>query len=234
VAGLHARAMPVPEVLRPLKQIVIDRTTSEALLTKGMYIRDEESGTGYGLLDAWIPRLGYYTVRRSGADALTGDALVVICPSKPVDDQFREGLMDYVAEGGRLLVIDSPENTASTANSLLWPFGLSLEHGRPRRGTLTLAGSWPNIEVQAACEVSGGTALARFRDMPVAAAARHGEGVVVAIGFGSIFNDAGMGLRWDVEPQPAVKTRFDTLFALLRYVVEDTPFSAATASAAKP
>lgn len=241
VSASQRLSMPVPEALRPIPQVVIDRTTSDVLLSKGAYIQGEGEalGKGYGMLETWIPRLGYYTVRQSGQSAFAGDALVVICPSRPVSEDFREGLMRYVADGGRVLVVDSPENAASTANSLLWPFGLSVDHQQKRRGRLVLADPWPGIDVESACQVSGGTPLARFRDMPVAAEAAYGSqgGKVVAIGFGSVLNDAGMGYRWDVDPQPEVRTRFDVLFALVRHVVEDAQITvppARPAEAEKP
>ncbi len=138
------------------------------------------------MLEQLIGRLGYYTIRLQGKDAFSGDALVVICPDRPVKASFREQLERYVAEGGKLLVFDSPENANSTANSLLWPFGLSLEHKQIWKGTLTMVDNWPGIEVSQACEVSGGKAVARLGERPVAAIAQYGKGTVMAVGFGSL------------------------------------------------
>ena len=73
----------------------------------------------------------------------SGDVLVVVCPTKSVSEEFRAGLIDYVADGGKLLVIDSPDVVGSTANSLLWPFGMSVDHSASRKGKLALAGGWP-------------------------------------------------------------------------------------------
>jgi len=53
--------------------------------------------------------------------------------------------------------------------------------------------------------------------------ARRGEGRVVAIGFGSLVNDAGMGYTWTVDPDPALLTRFETLYSLVRLTVEGAP-----------
>jgi hypothetical protein len=223
-AAAGRSAMPVPETLRPSTRVVIDRTTSEVPLCKGAFI--EGDGEGYGLFEQWIPRLGYYTTRRTGDEAFSGDALVVICPNRPVSAQFREGLIRYVADGGRLLVIDSPENTASTANSLLWPFGLSVLHDQAFKGKLRLAGQWPDVDVQRAWPISGGQPVAWLGETPIGAAAEYGKGLVMAIGFGSVLNDAAMKRTWDIEPDEALRTRYDVLFALVRGLVEDQPIEA--------
>jgi len=237
------RQMPVPEVQRPLPCVVVDRTTSEVPLSKGAYTQGD--GQGYGLLEQWIARLGYVTARRTGAEAFEGDALVVLCPSRSVSAEFREQLVRYVAAGGRLLVIDSPENDASTANSLLWPFGLSFERDQPWNGRLTvtsdpwagrpaLAGNWPDFNVEQAWSIHGGEPLARIGIKPVAAAKRHGKGLVMAVGFGSAFNDTNMGSNWMTVPDAALRRRFDTLFSLLRYLVEDRPIARPLAAPSAP
>ena len=61
-AALQRRALPLPPVLRPQTRVVIDRTTSVVPLAQGAFNEDQE-GRGFGLLEQWIPRLGYYTVR---------------------------------------------------------------------------------------------------------------------------------------------------------------------------
>ena len=131
--AVQRRAEPLPPVLRPQLCVVIDRTASRVPLAQGAFNEDKE-GLGFGLLEQWISRLGCYTVRANDAAALAGDALVVICPSRPVDPAFCDGLARYVDGGGRVLVIDSPENANSTADSLLRPFGLSFLRRQPREG----------------------------------------------------------------------------------------------------
>jgi len=170
-----------------------------------------------------IGRLGYYTIRQEGKDAFSGDALVVICPNRPVDAAFREELERYVAGGGRLLVFDAPENANSTANSLLWPFGLSVQRKQSWTGTLTLADNWPGINITLANEVVGGRVVGKFGERPVAAVAKYGKGTVMAVGFSSLFIDKNMGgeEQWMVVPDAAMRLRYETLYALVRLLVED-------------
>ena len=78
-ATLHRMAMPQPQPVRPLTRVVVDRTVSDVPLSLGAYT--EGDGSGYGLFEQWIPRLGCYTQRARGAEAFEGDALVVICPN---------------------------------------------------------------------------------------------------------------------------------------------------------
>ena len=206
---------------RPLPRVVIDRTLSTVPLAKGLYTQGNNEG--YGMLEAWIPRLGCYTVRKEGPEAFSGDALVVICPSRSVTAEFRQRLTEYVAHGGKLLVIDSPENAGSTANSLLWPFGLSIHHDRAWKGKLSTTAKLPTVDVASANEVTGGQPVGKLDELPVAAAAKYGKGSVMAVGFGSLWNDKRMGENWMLEPNATVKARYNVLFALLRSWLEDRP-----------
>ncbi|MFZ5829859.1 MAG: hypothetical protein ACOY3P_07215, partial [Planctomycetota bacterium] len=224
VAAWHARSMPRPPRVRPLKQVVVDRGLSHVPLVKGAFPQGGEQG--YGLMEMWLPRLGYFTTRGSGPSAFTGDVLVIINPSEPVTDDYRTRIERFVAGGGRLLVLDTPENTRSTANAVLWPFPLRFERGQPWQGVLTISGGWPGLRVEQAWEVSGGETLARFGERPVAAIAPHGRGRVMAIGFGSTFNDPRMGEMWMLEPTAEVRTRYEVLDALVRRLVEERPIAA--------
>ncbi|MDZ7619766.1 MAG: hypothetical protein U1E05_22430 [Patescibacteria group bacterium] len=229
VAGMHRAAFPKPEALRPQPCVVVDRTVSDAPLCKGGFIAgygtDQGDGDGYGMMEQWIPRLGYYIRREAGPAAFSGDALLVITPTRAVSREFQRQLVQYVENGGNLLVIETPENTGSTANSLLWPFGLSVHPGQAWRGPLSMAGDWPGSPVARALEVSGGEPIARLGIMTVGATTQYGKGRVVAIGFGSLLNDAGMGYEWTAEPDEALLTRFRVLFSLVELTVEGTPIT---------
>ncbi len=214
VVAAHRWAMPMPERVRPEKCVVIDRTTSAVPLAKGMFARG--GGYGYGLLEAWLARLDCHTVRKEGREAFLGDVLVAICPTGPVSDSFRWQLEQYVDGGGKLLVIDSPENSASTANWLLRPFGISIRHDRAWQGTPTAAIRLPQVEVERACETTGGQPVVKLGPYAVAVVARRGKGSVMAVGFGSLWNDTRMGETWMQEPSATVRDRYNLLFGLVR------------------
>ncbi len=239
VAVLGHWSMPIPQLKAAARKprVVIDRTTSQVPLSKGAFTHGD--GEGYGLFEQWISRAAVpsgksdrnlYTTRRSGPDVFSddADALVVICPNRSVGREFRQRLVRYVKDGGKLLVIDSPENTASTANSLLWPFGLSVRHdptepGKPDSpGQLMLTDDWPGIEIQRACPITGGQPVARSGATSVGAVTRRGKGTVMALGFGSMFNDARLGHAWTTQPTAnmlftyGTYVRYNVQFALLR------------------
>jgi hypothetical protein len=255
--AVQRRAMPLPQAERPLPRVVIDRTVSQVPLAKGAYNEDKQ-GRGFGLLEQWIPRLGYMTVRAAGREATSGDALVVICPSLSPDPGYQEQLVRYVAEGGRLLVIDSGDGAGpSTANSLLRPFGLEISYQQNWQGELDMADGWPwnvsgtghharmvgvpppasgypngtrsvpdTLHVEHAWEVLGGRRVASLgHQRTIAAEARYGDGLVLAIGFGNLFNDARMGMKWSHDPDERELLRYKALFALLLRLVEDRPIA---------
>ena len=238
VVAVHRGSMPVPKLERPMARVVVDRTISKVPLAKGAFI--EGNWDGFGLLEQWISRLATpqgkcYAMRADGSEAFSGEALVIVHPSRPVTDEFRRRVIDYVADGGKLLVIDSPENGASTANSLLWPFGLSMLHGQviPAQA-LTLTDDWPDIDSERAYAVEGGRPIARLGETAVGAVAQYEKGSVMAIGFGAMFNDGNLGYRgeralWALQPPADMLfesdnyVRYNVWFALLRGLLAGEP-----------
>jgi hypothetical protein len=217
VIAMHRWSLPVPPAVRPLPHVVIDRTVSEVPLFTGAFT-DGEEGVGYGMLEQWIPRLGNFISRRSGAEAFLGDAIVILCPTRSVPTAYRERLVSFVRDGGRLVVFDSPDVEGSTANSLLWPFGLESRHNvtLPSEAKLKLGHGETAASLESSCQIAGGEPLAWLGEVPVAAQVRFGQGAVTAIGFGSLYNDANMGYHWLPEPSLAILQRYETLYALLR------------------
>ncbi len=104
----HRCGLPVPEVQRAEPHVVIDRTVSQVPLFTGAFADDKE-GLGYGLFEQWIPRIGNWTSRRTGSEAFTGEAIVIVCPTRSVTAEYQQRLLEFVARGGRVLVLDSPD-----------------------------------------------------------------------------------------------------------------------------
>jgi len=225
-AGAANRAVAAPLPVRPGTDVMIDRTVSSVTLSKGGF--PATNGQGYAVLEQWTPRLGYFTARRSGKDAFSGNALIVICPSHAVPADYRERLVKYVEAGGRLVVFDSPENTRSTANSLLWPFGLAVHRERLARGRVIVGTDPTGLPGATTVELSGGDTLARIDGKPAVVQAKYGKGSVLAVGFGSQFNDVSMGGSWVAEPDEAMLARYAVLFGLLRSGVEGKPLAVET------
>lgn len=220
----HRREMPVLTPQRPARHVVIDRQISQVPLFTGAFA-DADDGSGYGLLEQWIPRLGGYISRRREDDVFQGQALVVICPTRSVADGYRARLEAFVAAGGHLMVIDSPDVEGSTANGLLEPFGLASYRGGPvdEQGHLAVQRCEVQLPCQAACTIVGGEPIAWLGELPAAARTRFGRGQVTVLGFGSLFNDAQMGFHWLPEPAPDTLQRYAVLYALLQDALPPLP-----------
>ena len=223
---MQAQGLRLPPKVHSLPNVIIDRTTSQLPLATSDR-NDDVMGRGYGLLEQWISRLGYTTQRAEGDDAFQGDAIVMICPSRPGSELFRRRLVDYVDRGGRLLVIDAGQSEAlSTSNQILRPYGLSINYAENRKGDLMLTDAWPRLSVESAWEVVGGDRIATFNGTrPVCSKVRYGKGLVMAVGFGNLFSDKNMGYDWTHVPDTVERTRYDALFALLRNFVMDEPIA---------
>jgi hypothetical protein len=229
VRAMQRRATAPPQPIRPFTQVVIDRTVCDAPLSTSGFISGEPNG--FGIFERWILRLGWFTSRRQGHDVFTGDLLVFLYPNQPVPRDFRTALRDYVAGGGKVLVLDGPANTQSTANLLLHPFDLGVEHATQVKGPTTAPPGWPAVTVESACAVTGGTPLIRIAGTPVAATAGHGRGTVTVIGLAERFADRQMGVTGDVIPDAPLRDVFELQFALLRsLMVTDAPSAAGAPS----
>jgi len=215
--AIHRYSMPLPEARRPMVKVVMDRTVCDAILPTSGFTSGEKNG--FGIFERWILRLGYFTCRRSGSDAFTGNLLIFTHPNLTVGNEFRNELIDYVESGGKVLILDSPENTQSTANSLLYPFGMTVNHNSRPNGQLRGPENWPVIKIDSACAIEGGRPLLWVANTPIAARVRHGKGTVTAIGFGSRFADAYMGITGDVVPNQQLRLVFDVQFRLVRDTV---------------
>lgn len=219
LTGWQRRALPQPQPHRNPTWVTIDRTVCDGPLSKGGFIAGKPDG--FGIFERWLLRLGYFTRRVSGLEALRGDLVVFFQPTKVVSPAFREAAARYVEGGGRLLVLDSSKNERSTAATLLEPFGLSMKPLAGQSGTLTNGAGWPTVPAEGAREVVGGRTLFTWNGRPVGAVATRGRGTVVALGFGSRFSDPQMGVTGDVVPDVELRKVFDLQFALVRSLMQD-------------
>jgi len=217
VRAVHRHEMPAPAPVRSFVRIVMDRTLCETPLSRSGFIAGNTNG--FGIFERWILRLGYFTSRRSEPEMHCGDRVVFAYPTRTVTRGFRDSIVSYVASRGKVLVLDSAENTGSTANSLLYPFGLSLDSSRVLAGSIQALEDRPPIRIESAYPVSGGQPMVSMNGSPIAATIHHGRGSVAVIGFGSLFVDARTGVTGDVVPDESLRTVFDLEFALLRQIL---------------
>lgn len=229
VRALHDKGMPVPQRDPSIEMINVgvDRTVSEGIISKGGFIGG--LANGYGIFERWILRLGWFT-QRGGADLLEPDGpnkkdlIVYLLPGNDVTDDYRQRLMRYVENGGRILVIDTPptpDRQRSTANSLLKPFGMELKMPyTPISGEITSTIGLPPVQTPSMYELSGADeVLATAAGHTVAGTVHVGKGTVTAIGFGARFSDTNMGVTGDVNPGPDLLKLYDVEYGLLRHLM---------------
>jgi hypothetical protein len=233
----------LPEELRDKVDVVIDRTVCKTLLPVSGFVAG--GADSYGLFERWILRLGYFTSRRDvkadDADVFGEEMLVFLNPDHAPDDAFLKRLDEYVSAGGKVLVVESPlesrregkdadngrEDTSLTlqrsfVNRLLEPFKISVDHHQALSGVLSAPEGWPQVPIEEALVVEGGTPFATVDGLPVGAFCRHGKGLLVVVGFGNRFVDDNMGYSDQTEPDDALRQVFELQYRLLREMVEPT------------
>jgi hypothetical protein len=216
--AIHRHSMSLPKSTRPMVKVIIDRTICSGPLSRSGFISGQKDG--FGIFERWILRLGYFTRENEAAGAFTGTLLVFLSPNQTVSEQFRDALVEYVTAGGKVLILDSPENSGSTANSLLYPFGLTVNRSRQLNGSLKAQPDWPTITINSSCQIDGGKPIMWIDSTPIAASIQHGKGSVTVIGFGSRFTDANMGVTGDVIPDESLRRVFELQFRFLKSIVE--------------
>ena len=216
---IHKYSMPLPKAKRPMTNVTIDRTITDASLSTSGFISGQSNG--FGIFERWILRLGYFTSRKQGQEAISGDLIVFTHPNLTVQNEYRQALVKYVTNGGKILILDSPENTNSTANSLLYPFGININRTTPYTGQLKAPDNWPQIQINSAYPIEGADAFIWIDNIPIAASLNFGKGNVTVITFASRFTDANMGTTGDVVPDSQLRKVFDLEFNLLRRIISE-------------
>jgi hypothetical protein len=248
-AAAHRAALPLPQPQpdRPLVRVVMDRTISAARLPTNGFIDGRPHG--FGIFERWVLRLGYFTARRQAPATFAQDVdvLVIAYPRAPISKSYRKQLTDYVSRGGKLLVIDSARNAkaaaedssdtsppdtrhggpgsrqlrdTSTANDLLEPFQMSVDHATELQGPIESSHASAPVPTMAAAAVHGGRPFAWIEGRPVGAWQTYAAGTVVVVGYGDRLCDQQMGVTGDIEPDAEMRQVYDLEFALLRAVVE--------------
>jgi len=225
VRAVNRASVPAPQPIRHMVRVGIDRTICDANLPRNGFIAGRR--TDYGQFERCIPRVGYFPFRAAGRELDKASMILFLDPNLSVPEGFADRMKRYVADGGKLLVFDSPENAKSSANRLLAPFRMETRRPYvPLGGQVSLPGDWPAPVVKGSLEVKGGTPFAKIKDSPVGAWKKHGRGKVWVIGFGSRFTDSQMGYIGDVTPSGELVPVFRMAYKLLRSVAEDTPTTA--------
>ncbi len=149
-ALVRDRAYPLPIPHTDLARIAFDEEHSSAIVSSAPNLAVKRYRT-YNTFFVWTQRLELHPFQaQSLEDALPDSEVVVIVnPNVSFTDRERQALVEYVEEGGRLLLMDSLLNTSSTANEIAALFGMGIQC-RIWSSKLTLSaedGGFPEVEV---------------------------------------------------------------------------------------
>lgn len=203
----------------------------------------QDHANSYEVFYQWVLRPGFFPrVTFALEDACDRDAPIVIAnPSKPFSTADVARVRAFCQRGGIVLLLDDAANSASTANSLLGPFGLSVA---PTAETVAIAvapgGRERLLTIPDPCHVSGGQALLGSAAGDTLLAWQSvGAGGLVVGGIGGRFTDVALGMSGRGIPDQTLRRVYELEFALLRgLIARDVPqalhtFHAALESAAQ-
>ncbi|MBI4778598.1 hypothetical protein HY792_06750 [Candidatus Desantisbacteria bacterium] len=167
------------------------RLTKETLMPEGI-------GRGQGVEGSrgrGVERLRGRGVRGRGSNKLAINSpkspatacLVIITPRSGFSRDEKEDVAVFVKNGGGLLLIEGAGFDKTTINQVANTFGLYF-----RRDPHTLPGN--NTLLVNPTFVEGGKSLLVYQNIPIISWARHGKGLVLAIGDSGMFSNKGAGL----------------------------------------
>jgi len=144
----------------------------------------------------WNQRLGYVPSVKSSLEeaAADGDIVVMINPSKPLTNNEKGFIMDYVTSDGRVLLLDSVTNKDSTANELLEMFDMRLDF-TPVGSVAAYYASNKEITTtgEAASVLGGRSLLSTEKGQSILSISRRGQGVVAVMADSHLFSNAQLG-----------------------------------------
>jgi len=150
----------------------------------------------YTTFYAWTQRLSLTPAVAPGLTACAGaDMIVILEPTRPFGKADFEWLIRYLQGGGKVLMLDDPRNTTSTAEAFLKRFGLSVARHPAQQTALQMAGSLENIcDVSSSRTIAGGDPwVVTTSGDTVAAVVSVGRGKLVVMVQSSILTQAHMG-----------------------------------------
>lgn len=216
-----------PPAKTPARRVTFEMQHSDYVLPAFSFTDRENYPKSYEIFYLYVLRLGYYTDITFDLDqslaSSSNDPIVMIKPNEPFSAETIDAAKQFVERGGSLLVLDSPLNPETTANSLLKPFDLGFESGRCRGGAVVEPESDARIcRITNARSVRGGTPLLQTdAGEPILTYKRVGKGQIAVAGFAERFSDVQMGMSTRTVPDQQLRAVFELQYELLRGLVEN-------------
>ncbi len=198
IEGLNRENYPLPEPIRPYKQLVIDGEYSRFFIPEKRLANNQDKD--FHTFYVWTQRVDVYPRKYDSFDKCLDEAekmgaLMIIDPAQIPNPEQIERLKAYVKGGGTLVVMDDPENGITPTNTLLNVFSLELDFNNRIKLTSGPAVRSPAAPIwRDAAPVKGGVPLLRAPDgTPVVAQVEYGQGRVIAFGNSRCFERKTLG-----------------------------------------
>ncbi|RLF34703.1 MAG: hypothetical protein DRN08_04235 [Thermoplasmata archaeon] len=149
------------------------------------YIHNEKQ---FDTFFIWTQRVGHYPSIDILEDSLKKDIVVIINLGKNFTSKEIKDIVNYVKNGGKILLMDSAFNTDSTANDLLLNFGLAIKRGVDKLNIgEDFAIGEPSISI------IGEEPILSLNEDVVVAKKKIGDGMIVVMVDSYTFSDSVMG-----------------------------------------
>lgn len=166
-----------------------------------------EPAMDYQTFYVWSQRLGYYPTLFSLNDSPdTFDMIILVNPLRYFSETEIKKIEDYIARGGRLLVVDHPKGARSTANQIIERFGMKIRHGQHQDAVEIYEGDTRIGTLKSFAPVEGGKALLYVKDKGAfVSTEKFGMGIIAAMAASPSFANNEMG---ETEAVPDEHQRF--------------------------
>ena len=147
----------------------------------------------YHTFYVWTQRLEYVpSFEQTLENALMkGNLVVVVNPTKPFTNDEIRRVEKYVEQGGSFLILDGPQNKASTSNQLLKPFQMQVEFSEIKQSVIYNNRYKKLSPAKRSGTVIGGQAILMTDDkQPMFSIAKRGKGIMAVMADSYIFTRA--------------------------------------------
>jgi hypothetical protein len=216
--SLSRRANPLPQPKTPYMKVVFEQEHGDYELPLQGFTKEMQKS--FEVFYLWVLRIGYYpfTGRTLQADLSDAGILVIINPRKQFDTEENSRIKEYLEKGGKLLVMDTPDNGGSTADELLASFGMKINREKSATvPSLYAPSGMGTAPPNRASVIEGGEPLLRSAEGdPILSMVKVGNGSVAALTFSRLFTNPPMGGSYRVVPNQQQRAIYELEFNLLK------------------
>lgn len=153
------------------------------------------------------------------------EVVVIINPKKEFTSRDISQIKNYLAAGGKILLLDSPFNTTSTSNSFLSTFGVKINETKKIKSSSLYAPLFNKdylVDVFSSPIEGGKSIFLSSTNDVIGTAIKEGKGVLVVLSFADRFTDAKMGGVESVIPDEELMQVYQLEFDIFEGLVEGT------------